>query len=91
MALAFVEGRPEGLVHIKSQPREQGKLQGSSPHAPITSDQCNWEKGSFGNGGIHGNPFPAAPSGSPVHLIQLLKRSNVVREGNPGVAAVEGV
>lgn len=53
MALVFVGGRPEGLVHIESSPRRQGKLQGSSPHVPITSYQCNRETGSFANGGIH--------------------------------------
>lgn len=74
-----------------SQPREQGKLQGSSPHVAITSYQCNGKTGSFGNGGTHGNPFLTEPSGSPVHLIKLLKKNNVVREENLAISAVVGL
>ncbi|RLW00891.1 hypothetical protein DV515_00008546 [Chloebia gouldiae] len=85
----FCGGQIRRAGDIMSQPREQGKLQASSPHVPITSYQCKGEMGSFVNGGIHGNPFPTAPSGSPAHLIKLLKKTlNVVREESRGISTL---
>lgn len=90
MALVFVGGRPEGLVHIESSPRRQGKLQGSSPMYPSPVTSVIGKRVPL-RMGEYMQSFPNCSFRQSCTPDQAVKKTNIMREENLGISAVVGL